>query len=234
MKTKYPDLIFQDQDILIINKPAGLLSVPDGYNIDLPHLRSVLESTYGELWMVHRLDKETSGIVILARNKEAHQRLNEIFREREVNKVYHCLVYTNPDWTDLDIQLPLQVDSDRKHRTRVNNNHGKPARSLCHVLKHFKFGALMEINIYTGITHQIRAHLREFNFAILGDDLYSAGLPPYPVEVSRMMLHARELTFPNFITGELVKYTANYPDDFRQAYTDLKMTTNWDEAFLSK
>jgi RluA family pseudouridine synthase len=234
MINELPDLIFQSQDLLIINKPAGLLSVPDGYNVDLPHLRSILEPIYGELWMVHRLDKDTSGVLVLARNKEAHQRLNEIFREREVNKVYHCLVYPKPDWTDLDIQLPLHVDADRKHRTRVDNTKGKPARSVCHVLKHFKFGALMEINIYTGITHQIRAHLREFNFAILGDDLYSAGLPPQPAEVSRMMLHAREITFPNLISGELVKYTANYPDDFRQTYTDLRTTTNLDEAFLSK
>lgn len=234
MKIEFPDLIFQNQDLLVINKPAGLLSIPDGYNTELPFLQSVLEPVYGELWMVHRLDKETSGVMVLARNREAHQRLNEIFRERDVNKVYHCLVYPKPDWTNLDIQLPLKIDADRKHRTRVDKIKGKPARSLCHIKKYYKFGAIIEITIFTGFTHQIRAHLREFNLAILGDDLYSAGLPPQPVEVSRMMLHARELTFPDLLSGELVKYTANYPDDFRQAYTELRMTTNWDEAFLSK
>lgn len=234
MKNTFPELIFQNQDLLIINKPSGILSIPDGYNTALPYLRSVLEPIYGELWMVHRLDKETSGVMVLARNREAHQRLNEIFREREVNKVYHCLVSPKPDWTNLDIQSPLRLDADRKHRTRVDKTQGKAARSLCHVLKHFKFGALLEITIFTGFTHQIRAHLREFNLAILGDDLYRAGLPPQPVEVSRMMLHARELTFPDLITGELLEYTANYPDDFRQAYTELRMTINLDEAFLLK
>lgn len=231
MKNEFPELIFQNQDLLVINKPAGILSVPDGYNPALPHLRSVLEPVYGELWMVHRLDKETSGVMVLARNREAHQKLNEIFREREVNKVYHCLVFPKPEWTDLDIRLALKVDADRKHRTRVDKIQGKSARSLCHVQKHFNFGALMEITIFTGLTHQIRAHLREFNFAILGDDLYRAGLPPQPIEVTRMMLHARELTFPDLLTSESVKYTANYPEDFRQAYTELRMTTNWDEGF---
>jgi len=223
--------IFQDQDLLIINKPAGLLSVPDGYDPNLPHLRNVLEPTYGEIWIVHRLDKETSGVMVLAKNPEAHRKLNAMFRNREVTKVYHCLVYPTPTWTSLDIQLPLEVNADRKHRTRVNKSQGKQARSLCNLKKHLNSGALLEIKIGTGITHQIRAHLREFDLAILGDDLYSAGLYPPPIEVPRMMLHARSLSFTHIRTSENVQFTANYPDDFRQAYTKLRLTTKWDEAF---
>lgn len=231
MKIKPEQIIYQDQDLLIINKPASLLSVPDGYDPDLPHLRSVLEPIYGELWMVHRLDKETSGVMVLARNPEAHRRLNELFRDREIKKVYHCLVHPKPDWKKLDIQLPLQVDADRKHRTRVDSARGKPAHSVCHVKKYFDLGALVEISITTGITHQIRAHLRAYNLAIFGDSLYSAGLPPQSTEVPRMMLHARELAFPDLRTDELVVYTANYPEDFRQAYLKLRMTTNWGAGF---
>lgn len=231
MKIDPPIILFQNQDLLIINKPANLLSVPDGYDPGLPHLRSVLEPVYGELWMVHRLDKETSGAMVLARNQETHRKLNERFREREVKKIYHCLVCPNPEWSELDIQLPLQVNADRKHRTRVDILQGKPARSVYKVQKHFAYGALLSVRIDTGITHQIRAHLREHNLAILGDALYSAGLPPQPVNVPRMMLHARDLAFPDPDTGEIIKFSATYPEDFRDAYSTLKMTTNRDEVF---
>ncbi len=231
MNIRPPIPVFQDQNILIIDKPAGLLSVPDGYNPDLPHIRSVLEPNFGELWMVHRLDKETSGVMVLARNPEAHRKLNEIFRNREANKIYHCLVHPKPDWTVLDIQLPLEIDADRKHRTRVNTKFGKPARSHCKVKKNFNYGALLEIRIDTGITHQIRAHLREFNLAIFGDKLYSAGLPEQPLETQRMMLHARSLAFPDLQTAEVVKFSAIYPKDFREIYSKLRMTKALDEGF---
>ncbi len=230
MKIETPDLLFQNQDLLIINKPANLLSVPDGYNPEIPHLRSVLEPIYGELWMVHRLDKETSGVMVLARNQDAHRDLNAFFRNHEVEKIYHCLVNPKPDWTELEIELPLQIDADRKHRTRVNETKGKPAQSHCKVKKHYPTGALLEVQIETGITHQIRAHLREYDLAILGDDLYRAGLAPQPIEVPRMMLHARTLKLPDLKTGERQEFSANYPDDFREAYTKLRMTTSWDEV----
>ena len=226
-----PTCIYQDQDVLIINKPPGLLSIPDGYQPDLPHLRTVLEPVYGKLWLVHRLDKETSGVMVLARNSESHRTMNQVFRDREVEKVYHCLVYPKPNWHEKDIQLPLLVNADREHRTRVDHDIGKPARSICHVKKFFQLGALIEINILTGITHQVRAHLRANELVILGDQRYGAGMPPQPINVTRMMLHARRLVFQHPTTAKPIDVTANYPDDFRQAYTNLKMTTAQDEAF---
>jgi RluA family pseudouridine synthase len=231
MTTQTPNLIFENQDLLIIDKPAGLLSVPDGYDPQLPHLRSLLEPIYGSLWMVHRLDKETSGVMVIARNSNAHRILNESFKKRDTSKIYHCLVFPAPDWRNKDLQLPLRVNADRRHRTRVDAKHGKPARSICEVKKHLNSGALIEIKILTGITHQIRAHLREINLAILGDALYSAGLPEPPIDVTRMMLHARSLSFPDPITGEILTFSVNYPDDFRQAYQRLKLPTNPDEVF---
>lgn len=231
MNTKTPNIIFENQDLLVVDKPAGLLSVPDGYNPQLLHIRSVLEPNYGRLWMVHRLDKETSGVMVIARNSTAHRKLNEAFKSRDTEKIYHCLVSPAPDWRKKDIQLRLQVNADRRHRTRVDEKNGKPARSICEVKKILNDGALVEINILTGITHQIRAHLREFNLAILGDDLYSAGLPVLPFDVPRMMLHARSLSFPDPTTGENLNFSANYSDDFRQAYQMLKLPTNLDEGF---
>lgn len=223
--------IYQDENLLIINKPPGLLSIPDGYQPDLPHIRTVMEPIYGKLWLIHRLDKETSGVLVLARNPETHRIMNQLFRDRQIEKIYHCLVYPRPNWHELDIQLPLLVNADREHRTRVNLKEGKPARSICCVKKFFQFGALIEINILTGITHQIRVHLREKELVIIGDKLYNTGMPPQPIDVPRMMLHARRVAFQHPKSAQSMEITANYLDDFRQAYTNLKMTTMLDEAF---
>jgi len=86
--TEIPTLLYEDDDLIIINKPPGLLSTQDGYDAQLPHLRSILEPHYGRLWMVHRLDKDTSGVMLIARNPEAHRKLNQSFRERLIEKKY--------------------------------------------------------------------------------------------------------------------------------------------------
>ena len=221
-----PTLLYQDQYLILINKNPGLLSVQDGYNSDLPHLRSVLEPEFGTLWIVHRLDRETSGVMVLARNAEVHRKLNQSFRERQIQKTYHGLVTPAPDWHEKDIQLPLMTNADRQHRTRVKQGSGKAARSTCRVMDRCLLGALMEIEIRTGITHQIRAHLRALNIALFGDMLYNAGLSDQPLTVPRMMLHARSLAFNHPSTGEWLQVTAPYPDDFREAYTKLKITTS--------
>jgi len=115
---------------------------------------------------VHRLDRETSGVMVLARNAEAHRKLNQSFRKRQIQKTYHGLVTPAPDWHEKDIQLPLMTDADRQHRTRVKQASGKAARSICRVMDRCSLGALLEIEIRTGITHQIRAHLRAFNISL--------------------------------------------------------------------
>lgn len=223
-----PALLYQDQDLILINKPSGLLSIQDGYDPNLPHLCSVLEPGFGKLWIVHRLDKETSGVVILARNAEAHRKLNQSFRERQIKKLYHGLVTPAPDWRYKEVQLPLQVNADRRHRTRVNRVSGKAASSIFTLLDIHAAGTLMEIEIQTGITHQIRAHLRALELALLGDTLYNAGLNDQPFSVPRTMLHARSLAFTHPTTGAWLQVTAPYPEDFRAAYTRLKATTTLD------
>jgi RluA family pseudouridine synthase len=225
-------VIFKDDDILVINKPPNFLSTKDGYDPNIPHLRSLLEPQYGSLWIVHRLDKETSGIIILARHAESHRILNESFRNRTIEKQYHALITPVPTWQTLKIDLPLKPDADRKHRTRVDLEHGKPALSYCQVLKSFNLGALIEIKILTGITHQIRAHLRAHQFAIYGDKLYNAGLAMQPLDFPRTMLHARLLSLTHPATKEKLNFTAPYPEDFRDAYTKLRFTKDSDEALL--
>jgi RluA family pseudouridine synthase len=224
------EVIFMDEDILVINKPTGILSIKDGYDPSIPHLQGLLEPQFGPLWIVHRLDKETSGIIILARQAIAHRILNESFRNRTIEKKYHALITPVPTWQSLKIEYPLKPDADRKHRTRVDHDQGKPANSKCQLLKRFSLGALIEIEIYTGITHQIRAHLRAHQFAIFGDKLYNSGLPVQPISFARTMLHARFLSLTHPITKERLMLTAPYPTDFRDAYTKLRFTKAQDEV----
>jgi len=167
---------------------------------------------------VHRLDKDTSGVMVLARNPDAHRSLNAAFRDREVNKSYHGLVWPVPDWTDLVMEQPLKVNADRRHRTRVDLVQGKPAWTHCVIMEKYALSARMAITIKTGLTHQIRAHLREQELLLLGENLYNAGLPEPPIPAPRVMLHARDLSFQHPTSNHTFNFTASYPDDFRTVY----------------
>ena len=233
MPTSQPNLtiLFQDADLLIVDKPTGLLSIPDGYDPALPTLQKILEPEYGPLWMVHRLDKGTSGVMVLARNANTHRTLNQAFRDRQVLKTYHGLVTPTPDWTEENVDLPLRVNADRRHRTRVDRENGKPAWTQFVVLDKFAAGARLKIHIKTGLTHQIRAHLRELGFVLLGDTLYKAGLPNSSLPAERVMLHARELCFAHPTDGRQLTFSTPYPDDFRAAYALIRQPINPDAYF---
>lgn len=221
--TNLPDprawVIYQDEDILVINKPAGLLSIADGYHQDLPHLSQVLEPYFGRIWMVHRLDKNTSGTLLVARNSTSHRQLNFQFKERQVHKLYHCLVRPVPIWQEITMNEPLLMNADRAHRTRVNFDKGKPAETHARVILHEGQIAMLECEILTGYTHQIRAHLYHQGIGILGDCLYQPNrADPSTTQASplRLMLHARQLTFLHPVTGRKMDFTAEYPLDFSE------------------
>jgi len=125
-------ILYRDEALLVINKPAGLSTLPDGYNPTLPHVKSLLEGQSGRLWTVHRLDKDTSGVLVFARSAEAHRSLNTQFEQHQVTKLYHALVQGSPAWMEYTADLPLRSDGDRHHRTVVDLRAGKPA------LTHFK------------------------------------------------------------------------------------------------
>ncbi len=210
-KSFTPDLVlFMDENLVVVNKPAGLRSVPDGYDPSLPHLRSVLEPALGRLWMVHRLDKETSGLMVLARDADSHRELNRQFREHEPIKHYLAQVAPVPSWNEISLAAPLKVNADRAHRTRVDFEKGKPARTDFQVHHHEEDWAELICTLHTGVTHQIRAHLYHLGLGILGDPLYQP--PEFKAtskpEVERMMLHATELTFTHPKTGALMHFSA--------------------------
>jgi RluA family pseudouridine synthase len=228
-----PEILFEDAAILVVNKPAGLLSLQDGYDKKLPHLSSVLSPEYGRLWMVHRLDRETSGVIILARSAEAHHHLNDQFMDRLVKKVYHALAAHVPSWSEKLVDAPLRKNGDRRHRTVVDWVRGKPAQTEFQIIEIFSDFVLIEARPRSGYTHQIRAHISWLGLPLAGDSLYGSGipifgpatpetsLPPAPI-LNRPALHALSITFQHPISGQSISFMAPYPGDFCKALAFLR------------
>jgi RluA family pseudouridine synthase len=223
-------ILWQDDELLVVNKPAGLLVLPDGYDPQAPYLISLLAPTYGRLWIVHRLDRYTSGILVVARNPQIHRALNNQFQRRQVHKVYHALVVGRPDWDHQIVKLPLRADGDRRHRTVVDPRNGKHAETAVRLLERFERCSLVEAVPKTGRTHQIRVHLAARKAPIAADDLYgdgqgiflsqikpnyrpSATKPERPL-IDRLALHAWSLSFEHPTSGEACGFQAPYPKDF--------------------
>ncbi len=118
------NIIHQDEHILIINKPAGLSVLPEGWEPDAPYLVKMLEEEYEKIWVVHRLDKFTSGVLVFALNAEAHRSLNIQFEKHEVEKVYRAITVGAPPWKERITKFPLRVNVGHKHRTMVDNKNG--------------------------------------------------------------------------------------------------------------
>ncbi len=221
-----PAVLYADDDVVVINKPVGLLAIPDGYDPNKPHVRALLEPEWGRLWIVHRLDKDTSGVMVLARNVDAHKSLNHAFEHSKVTKVYHALVRGNPDWQTKEVAWPLRPNVGRRKRTVVDPRRGKPARTQFRVLERFGSHALVEAIPHTGRRHQIRAHLYALGHPIVGDPLYGPGpLPEDPLP--HLGLHARRLVFPHPRTREAVAVTAPYPATWERALEALLLEKAW-------
>jgi RluA family pseudouridine synthase len=215
-----------DDAIIAVNKPAGLRVIPDGYDPSLPYLAGLVQDLMGKVWVVHRLDKETTGVVLFARNAEVHRALNQQFQQRAVKKEYRCLVLGVPEWKTMTISLPLKVDGDRGHRTVVHHQDGKAAETEVQVLQIFEEISYVAALPRTGYTHQIRTHLSAVGFPLLQDPLYKSRLPLSPAQVNalrmtpslpiqRTALHAFQISFTHPLTSQFSSIQAQEPEDFR-------------------
>ena len=120
-------VIYSDDSIVVLNKRSGILIAADRYDENAPRLDIEAEKEFGKLYAVHRIDKDTSGLIIYAHTPEAHKNLSMQFENRKVEKTYHCIVYGRPLWNETSVNLPLLPDGDAKHRTTVNKSIGKPS-----------------------------------------------------------------------------------------------------------
>lgn len=219
-------LLFEDDDLIAINKPSGILSIEDGYDRNKFNLRSALKKTYGSIWTVHRLDKDTSGVLIFAKNKESHRQLNISFSNHETEKNYRSIVNGFPIWDSFEINLPLKVNGDRNHRTVFDPLKGKPACTRISKLKNNDQYSYMDIFPTTGLTHQIRAHLSAIGFPIFGDRLYWRFCELNKISKfaqTDFLLHALSLKFNHPSSKEPMHITAPLPFLFSEMLTILKI-----------
>jgi 23S rRNA pseudouridine955/2504/2580 synthase/23S rRNA pseudouridine1911/1915/1917 synthase len=213
-------ILHKDDSILILNKPAGLSVLPEGWDKDADYLVKMLEEQYSKIWVVHRIDKITSGVIVFALTAEAHRSLNIQFEKHEVEKKYHAILVGSPKWLDKIAKFPLRVNVGHKHRTMVDDRHGVRSETRFRNLKQNQLSALTEAMPMTGRTHQIRVHAYAMGYPLLGDVLYSA---PETDLIDRPALHAYSLAFTHPVTGKRVEFKAEYPEDFVSALKRLNL-----------
>ena len=213
-------ILYKDDHIIVIDKPAGLPVMPDGWAKDAPYLVKMLEDEFGKVFIVHRLDKTTSGVMVFARTAEAHRTLNIQLENHEAEKVYHAIVEEVPKWNEKITKFPLLADVGKKHRTVVNDQKGKPSETRFRILKRYPWSALIEAKPMTGRTHQIRVHASALGHPLLGDALYGASETDL---IARPALHAYSLTITHPATDERLTFKAERPQDFVSALERLSV-----------
>jgi 23S rRNA pseudouridine955/2504/2580 synthase/23S rRNA pseudouridine1911/1915/1917 synthase len=227
MKQQLPSVIYEDDQLLIADKPSGLTVIPERFNTTKPCLQSILQEKYGKLWVVHRIDRETTGLVCFARNEEAHKNLSKQFETREVRKFYKVIVSGRLEGTEGEIDSPI-MERPHKLGTMMVHPKGKEALTLFSVEEQFRSCALLNVEIKTGRTHQIRVHFAAVGHPLLVDSIYGQHAAFYlssikkkykqsdPEEkpiISRLTLHAYELELNHPFTGERMKFTSTLPHD---------------------
>lgn len=230
------EVIFEDDDIVVVTKPSGLLTIPDRYKDDALNLKQFLMHKRESVYTVHRLDRETSGIICFAKNESAHKFLNNQFSNREVEKIYWAFVKGVPGIDEGIIDMPILNDMKNTGKMYPHKD-GKSAETKFRLLENFGNISLMEFFPLTGRTHQIRVHSKYLGCPLLVDPLYSNETEFYLSSIkkkynyekfseekpliSRLTLHAKSLKIihPN---GEVMKFESDLPKDLSALYNQLK------------
>ncbi len=228
------DILYEDEDLIILNKQPDLIVHPCRGNTRgtlvnaLVHYSDQLSSGLGEFrpGIVHRLDRDTSGVMVVTRNEGAQWRVAKQFEQREVDKTYLAIVHGTPELHADKIDAPLGVHPAIREKYAIRPEIGKPAVTFYEVLEAFRGFSLLKLTPHTGRTHQIRVHLSYIKHPIVADDMYGGKLV-YPWQladaepaieepvISRVALHAHTLEFTHPTTGERVKFEAPLPADMQ-------------------
>lgn len=223
------DIIYEDNDIIVVNKQKGLVVHPANGNPDgtlvngiMAICKDSLSGIGGEIrpGIVHRLDKDTSGLIIIAKNDKAHINLSEQIKNREVKKTYIALVRGIIKENEATINMPIARSTKDRKKMAVSKQ-GKSAITHFKVLKRYDKYTLLEVKIETGRTHQIRVHMSEIGYPIIGDMVYSNGKNPFGV--TGQMLHAEKLSFKHPITGKELNLEAPLPKYFNEVLDRLEV-----------
>lgn len=204
----YVSVLYQDKDLLVLDKPSGLLSVPGRHPALSDSLLTRVQKQFPQALIIHRLDKDTSGVVLMSLNRKAHAFIAAQFEARTTRKSYVADVWGRVEDTEGVIDLPLAIDPDNKPRHRVDFVNGKPAQTSWHVLEYGQTTTRLRLHPQTGRTHQLRVHMKAIGHVIIGDEFYADG--EALVAANRLHLHAEELSFRH-PDGAGVTFTAPLP-----------------------
>ena len=229
-------VVFENNDFVAINKPSGLLTIPDRMQSE-KSLKEFLKEKYVEIFTVHRLDKDTSGLVLFAKNEATHKHLSMLFEERKVEKYYVGIVLGNPVNKTGSIEAPIGENPAHKGLMNVHRN-GKPSHTTYEVMDANRHYSMVSFQLHTGRTHQIRVHSKEIGHPLACDELYGDGKPVLlsaikkkfklskqeeeerPM-INRLALHSYKLIFET-ADGEKMDLVADVPKEFRALMTQLK------------
>ena len=228
-------IIFQNNNFIAINKPAGLLTIPDREGKEVS-LKQLLKEKFGVIFTVHRLDKDTSGVVVFAKNEAAHKHLSQQFEGRETAKIYNGLVLGKPVDKEGTINEPIAEHPNKKGMMTVWRK-GKESITEYSVLENYRLYSWLQFQILTGRTHQIRVHMKHLGHPIVCDPLYGDGKPVFISQIkskfklsqseeeerpilARLALHALQLRFKG-LGGEEYNLEAPLPKDLRATLNQL-------------
>jgi 23S rRNA pseudouridine955/2504/2580 synthase/23S rRNA pseudouridine1911/1915/1917 synthase len=234
------NIIFENDDFVVVNKPAGLLSIPDREGDEIS-LKRLLKDRYGEIYTVHRLDKETSGIIVFAKNEATHKYLSQSFEERSVEKYYTGIVKGTLAEKQQTIDAPIAQNTVKK-TLMIIHKRGKDSVTDYEVAEEFGKFSLLHFRIHTGRTHQIRVHMQHVGHPIVCDKLYGDGTPLYLSSVKknynlskneleerpllhRLGLHAHRIVFKD-AQGKNHQFEAELPKDLKAVLQQLRKLKN--------
>lgn len=222
------DIIYEDNDIIVVNKQKGLVVHPANGNPDGTLVNAImaickdsLSGIGGEIrpGIVHRLDKDTSGLIIVAKNDKAHINMSEQIKNHEVKKTYLALARGVIKENEATIDMPIDRSTKDRKKMAVSKS-GRNAITHFKVLERYDKYTLLQVNIETGRTHQIRVHLSHIGYPLVGDGVYSNGKNPFGIE--GQMLHAYELEFKHPITNQQMKLQAPLPEYFKEILNKIR------------
>ncbi|MEZ4745434.1 MAG: RluA family pseudouridine synthase [Calditrichia bacterium] len=231
------EILYADERLLAISKPSGIPVIPDRWQPELPNIRDILQQRLDrQIWIVHRLDADTSGIMLFALEPEMHRYLSQQFEHSLVEKTYLALVKGHPAPDAGTIDLPLLLKTNQRAKMVVSKK-GKPSQTHYKLLETFERFSLVEAKPVTGRTHQIRVHLAELGFPLAIDPIYSSADPillsqikiRYTVStrkaelplIARLTLHAQRIEFTDE-SGQQRTFSAELPKDFRNLLNALQ------------